>query len=177
MKIYLLDNNELITAAWKQYFSGCKDVKVVTDEFKHFMDKHKVACVVSPGNSKGIMLGGYDLAITKYFGNELTNKIQNHIAKTYPGGLQPVASAFITDISNSSIKLIHCPTMLKPSVIYNAKIVNDCMYNVLKVADDHKIASIVIPAFGGMTGKVNPNDLAREMFDAYNLFMKNKKEA
>ncbi|MBQ0045668.1 MAG: macro domain-containing protein [Mycoplasma sp.] len=172
MKIYLLDNNELITTAWKQYFYDCKDVEIVTDEFKHFMDNHKVDCVVSPGNSKGIMLGGYDLAITKYFGDKLTNKVQTYIAKTYKGGYQPVGSAFITDIPGSKIKLIHCPTMLKPAVIYNAKIVNDCMYNVLKVAKDNKVKAIVIPAFGGMTGKVNPNDLAREMFGAYNLFIK-----
>ncbi len=177
MKIYLLDNNELISAAWNEYFHDCKNVEIVTDDFKHFMDNHKVDCVVSPGNSKGIMLGGYDLAITKYFGEELTKKIQTYISKTYPGGFQPVATAFITDIPGSGIKLIHCPTMLKPSVIYNAKIVNDCMYNVLQVAWENKVQAIVIPAFGGKTGKVNPNELAKEMFDAYNLFMKNKKEA
>lgn len=172
MKIYLLDNNQLITQAWQQYFNGEPDVQIVEAEFKKFMDTHKVDCVVSPGNSKGIMLGGYDLAITKYFGQDLTKHVQSYITKTYKGGFQPVSSAFITNIPGSKIKLIHCPTMLAPSVIYNEKIVGDCMYNVLKVAKENKVQAIVIPAFGGKTGSVNPNTLAKEMYDAYKLIFR-----
>lgn len=173
MKIYLLDNNPLVTAAWAQYFGSESDFVVATDDFAHFMDNNKVECVVSPGNSKGIMRGGYDYAISDYFGWELTDKVQTYINKHYKGCQKP-GTAFIIDIPNSKIKLIHCPTMIRPSMIRNPKIVKDCMIATLQVARKSKIKSIVIPAFGGFTGKVNPNDLAKLMYEGYQQI---KKEA
>ena len=173
MKIYLLDNNPLVTAAWAQYFGSEPEFSVMTDDFKHFMDNNKVECVVSPGNSKGIMRGGYDFAISEYFGWELTDRVQEHIVKHYKG-LQKPGTAFIIAIPNSKIKLIHCPTMVKPSVIKNPKVVKDCTIATLQLAKKHKINSIVIPAFGGFTGKVNPNDLAKLMYEGYQQI---KKEA
>ena len=173
MKIYLLDNNPIITTAWSQYFQNEKDIIIVNGDFKNFMGKNKVECVVSPGNSKGIMMGGYDAAITDYFGLQLTKNVQAHIHKHFKG-LQPVGTAFIINIPNSKIKLIHSPTMVSPSIITNTKVVKDCMYAVLRVAYENKINSIVIPAFGGSTGRVGPYDLAKLMFEAYKEI---KKEA
>lgn len=166
MKIYLLDNNPIITTAWTQYFQNEKDVVVINSDFNTFMDKYEVDCVVSPANSKGIMLGGYDAAITDYFGLDLTKNVQTYIQKHYKG-LQPVGTAFIIDIPKSKTKLIHCPTMVSPSIITNTKVVKDCMYATLKTALDNKIQSIVIPAFGGSTGRVGPYDIAKLMFEAY----------
>lgn len=171
MKIYLLDINPTIIQAWQQFFNGCKDVIIVHDDFRKFMDKNKVECIVSPGNSKGVMNGGYDYAISDYFGWELTERVQKHIIKKY-SGLQPVGSAFIIDIPNSKIKLIHCPTMVKPMIIYQTKLIEDCMYSTLKVAYDNNIKSIVIPAFGGATGQVNPNEIAKLMYQTYQRFKK-----
>ncbi|XQP55520.1 MAG: macro domain-containing protein [Mycoplasmoidaceae bacterium] len=173
MTIYLLDKEPVVTTAWQQYFQNEKDVKIITGDFKSFMDKYKVDCVVSPGNSKGIMNGGYDYAISDYFGWELTKKVQAYIVKNYKG-IQQVGSAFIIDIPGSKIKLIHSPTMISPSIIKNTKVVKDCMYSTLKVAMDNKIKSIVIPAFGGATGRVAPYELAKLMYEAYNQI---KKEA
>lgn len=171
MKIYLLDNNPLVTAAWAQYFGSEPEFSVMTDDFKHFMDTNKVECVVSPGNSKGIMRGGYDFAISEYFGWELTERVQEHIVKHHKG-MQKPGTAFIIDIPNSKIKLIHCPTMVKPSVIQNPKVVKDCMIATLQIAKKNKIKSIVIPAFGGFTGKVNPNDIAKLMYEGYQQIKK-----
>lgn len=171
MKIYLLDNNPIITTTWSQYFTGCKDVIVINKDFDSFMKSTKVDCIVSPGNSHGIMLGGYDLAITKYFGLELTKKVQAYIKKNYHG-LQPIGTAFIIDIPNSKIKLIHSPTMERPIVINDPKVVKDCMIATLQIAQQNKIKSIVIPAFGGATGKVNPNDIAKLMYDGYEQIKK-----
>ncbi|MCQ2956790.1 MAG: macro domain-containing protein [Mycoplasmoidaceae bacterium] len=112
------------------------------------MQKYKVECIVSPGNSKGIMMGGYDLAITDYFGLELTQNVQAYINKKHKG-CQPVGTAFIIDIPKTKMQLIHCPTMKEPSVIKNPKVVKDCMIAVLQEANRNKINSIVIPAFGG----------------------------
>ena len=45
------------------------------------METYDVECVVSPANSYGFMDGGYDLAITNYFGEALMEKVQRLIIK------------------------------------------------------------------------------------------------
>lgn len=46
------------------------------------------------------------------------------------------------------------------------------MYNTLMCAFNNNITSIVIHAFGGATGGVDPKVIAREMRLAYNDFIK-----
>ena len=78
MKVYLLDINKDIVNAFKKEFASTEEVEVVLDDFAHFMDTHKdIECIVSPANSFGIMNGGYDLAITNYFGEALQKRVQN----------------------------------------------------------------------------------------------------
>lgn len=170
MKIYLLDISRKITTAWQQYFANILDITIVTSDFELFMNNNNVECVVSPGNSKGVMSGGYDLAITLYYGPEITINVQKYIKQHYYG-LQPVGSAFIIDIPNSNQKLIHCPTMVGPSLISDLSIIDKCMYNVLTVAKKNNINSIVIPAFGGATGGVSSGDVAKHMFNGYKKFL------
>ena len=43
-------------------------VEVVHADFDSFMANYQVDCVVSPGNSHGVMAGGYDRALSEYFG-------------------------------------------------------------------------------------------------------------
>lgn len=171
MKIYLLDINPVITTAWDQYFHGVKDVEIVTADFASFMKQKEVECIVSPGNSHGIMTGGYDLAIADYFGASLTQKVQDYILKHFKGK-QQVATTFIIDIPKTKMKVIHCPTMEEPSIIKDVKVVKDCMYATLIEAKKNNVKSIVIPAFGGLTGAVAPYDLAKQMYDAYLLYGK-----
>lgn len=75
MKIFLLDNNPLITHSWQKYFQMEQNITIINDDFGHFMDTHSVECIVSPGNSHGIMDGGYDAAISNYFGWDLMYKV------------------------------------------------------------------------------------------------------
>ena len=79
LKVFLLNSNNDMTREWNKYFSSYADVEVVRDEFDRFMETHNVDCVVSPANSYGLMDGGYDLAITNYFGEELMKKAQQYI--------------------------------------------------------------------------------------------------
>lgn len=165
MKIYLLDINPLMVDEWSKLFK--KDVNVVCDDFKHFMDHHhNIDCIVSPANSQGIMNGGYDLAISLYFGWQLTKNVQKYI-KDNCHGYQDVATSLMFDIPNSNIKLIHTPTMLYPSRIDDVTIIYKCMYNTLKLAIAKNIKAIVIPAFGGLTGQLDPSIIAQQMYKAY----------
>lgn len=122
MYIYLLDNNPDMVAEWKRAFKNVSDVKVVCDDFANFMDENNVECVVSPANSYGFMDGGYDLAITQYFGDELMEKVQRLILKKFYGE-QPVGSSLICRIPLTDKYLIHTPTMRVPSVIKDPMVV------------------------------------------------------
>ena len=105
MKVYLLDRNKRISDIWKIYFRDEQDVEVVCCGFKKFMENYNVECIVSPANSYGIMDGGYDLAITEYFGEELMKKVQKYIIRNYYGE-QPVGTSFIIETGVKNIKLI-----------------------------------------------------------------------
>ncbi len=166
MKIYLLDISVAMTHWWKTYFKDCHNVEVVCDEFSRFMNSHDdVQCIVSPANSYGLMDGGYDLAITKYFGEGLQKKVQKYIIENLYGE-QPVGTSIILNI-NDKQKLIHTPSMRIPSYIKDPMVVYHCMRTCLMTAIDNNIESIVIPAFGGACGGLDFSIIANMMYHAY----------
>ena len=166
MKIYLLDRNLEIVNAWNKYFKDIFNIEIIHNDFKEFMDTHNVDCVVSPANSYGLMDGGYDRAISEYFGWDLMEKVQQYILENYRGE-QLVGTSFIISTGLNNIKLIHTPTMRIPSVIKDPEIVYNCMRSCLLTAIENKINQIVIPAFGGSCGKVNPYMISEKMYLAY----------
>lgn len=170
MKVYLLDKNKIITDMWRAYFRDEKDVEVVCDEFENFMESHNVECIVSPVNSYGLMDGGYDLAITEYFGEELMKKVQKYIIENYYGE-QPVGTSFIMKTDAKNIQMIHTPTMRIPSKIKEPMVVYQAMRTTLMTALENNIKSIVIPAFGGCCGFMNPQVLCEFMYEGYRQIM------
>ena len=166
MKIYLLDRNPQMIESWKEYFGDIPNAIIVCDDFAHFMDNNKVDCVVSPANSYGLMDGGYDLAITKWFGDSLQKKVQQYILDNFYGE-QPVGTSIIVDSNKDGIKLIHTPTMRSPSKIRDTLVIYQCMRTCLIRAMESGIKSIVIPAFGGAVGQVEYNVIAKMMYKAY----------
>lgn len=174
MKIYLLDINPTMTQAWKKYFSNIEDVEIINDDFAYFMDTHSdIEAVVSPANAYGLMDGGYDKAITDYFGKEAQYKTQDKINKEWYGE-QPIETSISINTdkkvpnSQKMIRLIHTPTMRSPEVIIDARIVYQCMRTTLIEAEKQEVRSIVIPAFGGLCGQISLNTIAYYMYCAYN---------
>lgn len=170
MHLNLLDNKTVITNTWSLYFQNEPNVEVVCDDFGHFMDTRDVDCVVSPANSYGLMDGGYDLAISRWFGNNLMEKAKSYILDHFKGE-QPIGSSFIIDTEKNGIKLIHTPTMRVPSVIKDPMVIYTCMRTCLMTAWDNNIQNIVIPAFGGGCGCVPPQTICRMMYEAYTQVM------
>jgi len=166
LKIYLLDRKQSQVDFWELYFSDIKNVECVCDDFAHFMDTHDVECVVSPANSYGLMDGGYDAAITAYFGDALIPHVQEYI-RTHFFCEQPVGTSFLIDIPGSAKKLIHTPTMRVPSVIREPLVVYQCTRTTLISAMQNDIKSLVIPAFGGSCGNVPPQKIALLMRGAF----------
>ena len=171
MFIYLLDNNPSMVAEWKRAFKGVSDVRVICEDFATFMDENNVECVVSPANSYGFMDGGFDLAITEYFGDELMEKVQRLILKNYYGE-QPVGTSLICRIPQTDKYLIHTPTMRVPSIIKDPMVVYHCMRSTMIKALNNGIGTIVIPAFGGKCGQLDYGVIADLMREAYNQITK-----
>ena len=180
MNIYLLDRNPEMTNAWIKYFKYT-GVNIVTQDFGDFIKEHQdMEAIVSPANSFGLMDGGYDKAIIDYYGPQLMEHVQYAILDKWCGE-QPVGTSMSVPISNRFyIKnyngepeqfnpiLIHTPTMRTPEVIEDPRIIYQCMRTCLIEAINQEVESIVIPAFGGCTGKVDPDIIARMMFLAFN---------
>lgn len=175
MEVYLLCDNRDMTDLWEMYFDGIKDVHIVYDDFNSFMENHKIECVVSPANSFGLMDGGYDAAITGWFGDELQKNVQEYIMDNFLGE-QPVGSSFIIEIPQNGTKLIHTPTMRIPEKIIDSSVIYHCMRSCLITALKNNVKSIVIPAFGVGTGGVCLGDAAKLMWMAYMQIMCGNKE-
>lgn len=170
MKIVLLDINKEMTDAWHEYFDGT-DVEIVNDTFENYVTTHTVQCIVSPANAYGLMDGGYDLAISKYYASvyniDIGGEVRSEIMEEFYGE-QPVSSAWAVAFSEAPW-LIHCPTMRTPRRIKDPEVVYHCMRNTL-IEAKHWFCEdevIVIPAFGGATGGVPCADVARLMWKAY----------
>jgi O-acetyl-ADP-ribose deacetylase (regulator of RNase III) len=177
MKIYLLDINPHMTKAWEPYFKDIDDVEIVNTDFNNFMYEHaNIEAIVSPANAFGLMDGGYDGAITYYFGRELMKDVQEKIITEWygeqPVGTSisiPIKNRIISDGNNGSknVLLIHTPTMRTPEKIIDYKIIYQCMRTTLIEAIKQNVNSIVIPAFGGCSGGVDFPTIAKMMYLAY----------
>lgn len=179
MKIYLLDINKDMIDAWRKYFDTFREkdnIEIVHNYFENFMNEHpNIEAIVSPANSFGIMDGGYDKAITDYFGLQLMKDVQEKIIDDWHGE-QPIGTSMSVAIKNRYVPkdlnyklaiLIHTPTMRTPERITDSRIVYQCMRTTLIEAIKQEVNSIVIPAFGGLTGKVPCDIVAKMMFLAY----------
>ena len=165
MKIYLIERDYQKFQYLKECFIE-EDVVLVNDSFQSFMAKNKVQCVVSPANAFGLMDGGYDLAITEWYGNQLQDRVQEHIIKNFFGE-QPVGTSFIIETNKDNQYLIHTPTMQTPQLIKDPRVIYQCMRSTLIEARKNNIESILIPMFGGSCGGVKPQIVAKMMWAAY----------
>jgi O-acetyl-ADP-ribose deacetylase (regulator of RNase III) len=166
MQIILLDRNQKMVDAWERFFNNIENVRLVCSDFGEFMDNNKVQCVVSPANSYGLMDGGYDLAISEWFGWDLQKKVQKFIIDNLYGE-QPIGTSIMVETGKDGIKLIHTPTMRYPDKIRDALVVYQCMRSCLILAIKKDIESIVIPAFGGFYGQLQPDKVDEMMWRAY----------
>ncbi len=165
-KICLLERNVQKCQFLELYFDSAPEVEIICDDFQHFMKMRQVQCVVSPANAFGLMDGGYDLAITEWFGDQLQKRVQQYIIHHFYGE-QPVGTSFLIDAGKDSQSLIHTPTMRTPQRILDPRVIYQCMRTTLMCAAEHSIESIVIPMFGGLTGGVRPQLVAGMMWRAY----------
>ena len=164
-EIYLLDRSASMVVAWQEAFEGAANVIAVRGDFARFMDEHtEVDCVVSPANSFGIMDGGYDRAITNYFGHGLMEAVQRKIVDEWLGE-QPVGTSI--SVEHNGMTLIHTPVMRMPSVVLDPMFVYHCMRTALIEAMHCGVEIMVIPAWGAGCGMLPFDTVADLMAAAY----------
>lgn len=167
MKIYIIEKDKNKFKYLNIYFADLENVILVNENIKKFLKENKhIDCVVSPANSFGIMDGGYDLALTEYYGTQLQDRVQEYIIKNYYGE-QPVGTSFSINTNKDNQILIHTPTMRTPDKITDNTVIYQAMRTTLIEAYKNNVKNIVIPMFGGKTGCCHPQDIARLMRMAY----------
>lgn len=174
MKIYIIAINLEDYIIFKNAFILHKNVKVVNLDLISFMNEYPhVECIVSPANSYGKLTGGYDGAISDYFGWDYQLNVQEYIKKHFYGE-QVVGTSFILDAPMGK-KLIHTPTMIEPEIIIDDRIIYHCMRSTLICALENNVKSIVIPPFGAGTGMVPIIRVVNLMHKAYKQILNNSK--
>ncbi|NET55536.1 MAG: phage tail protein [Symploca sp. SIO2E6] len=174
MKLILVAPNSQLFAAFQQHFSYLPNIEIVNDYFEWLPE---FDCLVSPANSFGMMDGGMDAAIIRFFGHSLMTKVQQYILKEFLGE-QPVGTSFIVETGHPKHPfLAHTPTMRVPMSIAGTDIPYVAMWAMLLAvrrynqSADRTIESIVCPGFGTGIGKVPYPEAARQMALAYDNFL------
>ena len=171
-RLYLLAVRDELADAFRLAFADVENVEIIRDDFEHFMTTHDaVDGIVSPANSYGMMTGGLDRALRDFFGMELQNAVRETILTEYFGE-QTVGTSIAVDIPGfPGKKLIHTPTMRTPSAIIDYQTVYLCMRSALMAAIKAGVEFLMVPAFGGSTGQVPEEIIARNMRSAYDQIM------
>src|SRR5882672_9928531 len=152
---------------------GCDSVTQLEIHLGSFESLPSFDCVATAGNSFGLMDAGMDLAVLKFFGTQIQERIQKQILDDYCGE-QPVGSAFIVETG----RLDHAPTMRIPMNIAGTDHVYLATWATLLAVRRHnrtaerKIETLVCPAFRAGTGGVSGIEVGFQMKVAWEHFKK-----
>ena len=174
MRLILVDPQSGVCAAWRKAFAGLPHVEIVNDYFESLP---AFDCMVSAANSFGLMDGGVDAAIIRYFGKGLMQRVQERILAEFLGE-QPVGTSIIVETGHEHHPFIaHTPTMRRPMNISETDNVYLAMWSMLLAVFNHNagenrpIIIIACPGLGTTTGCMPFDEAARQMALAYQNFL------
>lgn len=172
--LILVDPQPLLCDAFERAFAHLPRVKVVNDYFEMLPE---FDCMVSAANSFGLMDGGVDAAIVRFFGIPLMHQVQQQILTEYLGE-QPVGTSFIIETGDVNHPfLAHTPTMRVPMDIAHTDNVYLAMWAMLRAVHHHNhradrsIRTVACPGLGTLTGRVSFETAARQMALAYRHYL------
>lgn len=173
-KLILVDPAQDMVIAWQAYFQNLPDVEIIKGKFETLPEYD---CMVSAANSFGLMDGGVDLAITRFFGTQLQERVQEHILEEFLGE-QPVGTSIIIETTHEKFPfLAHTPTMRVPMSIAHTDNVYLAMWSMLLAVRKHnkvseqKIETVACPGLGTGYGAMPFNEAARQMALAYKHYL------
>jgi O-acetyl-ADP-ribose deacetylase (regulator of RNase III) len=163
--VNFVDLSEEVVIALSKAFHGVDNVTTACVDFTTLKEYD---CIISPANSFGMMDGGFDGAITRYFGKVVMERVQERILIEYAGE-QPIGTAFTVWTDHIAHPYcIHAPTMRVPADIRGTDNVYRAFKAVLiEASQQDEINSIACSGFGTLTGKVPADVAARQMRLAY----------
>jgi O-acetyl-ADP-ribose deacetylase (regulator of RNase III) len=168
--LILVDPMAQVCQEWETSFQGLPGVSISHGRFEELP---RFDCMVSAANSFGLMDGGVDAALSRFFGPSLQAAVQRRILDEYLGE-QPVGTSMIVDTGNRSHPFVaHTPTMRIPMTIAQTDNVYRAMWAMLIAVERHnqqakrKIEILACPGLGTRTGRVPPKEAARQMAMAY----------
>jgi O-acetyl-ADP-ribose deacetylase (regulator of RNase III) len=174
LKLILVAPNPSLWAAFQEHFSNLPNVEIVNNYFEWLPE---FDCMVSPANSFGLMDGGIDAAIIRFFGQSLMDRVQQRILEEYLGE-QPVGTSFIVETGHPKHPfLAHTPTMRVPMIVAGTDIPYVAMWAMLLAVRRHnqqakqQIHTIACPGLGTGIGRVPYPEAARMMALAYDHFL------
>jgi O-acetyl-ADP-ribose deacetylase (regulator of RNase III) len=174
LKLILVAPDASLAVAFQDSFENFPQVEVVHDYFEWLT---AFDCLVSPANSFGMMDGGMDAAITRFFGLSLERRVQERILDDYLGE-QPIGTSLIVETEHPKHPfLAHTPTMRVPMVIQGTDIPYVAMWAMLLAVRRHnqtakrRIKTIACPGLGTGIGRVPAAEAARQMALAYDHFL------
>ncbi len=174
LRLILVDPKPALCAAFQKYFCDLPNVEVVA---AYFEDLDEFDCMVSAAKSFGLMDGGVDASITRFFGDALMEQVQRRILDEYLGE-QPVGTSLIVETGHPQHPFIaHTPTMRVPMEIAHTDNVYRAMWAMLLAVRQHnrraerRINMVACPGLGTATGRVPFFEAARQMALAYRNFV------
>jgi O-acetyl-ADP-ribose deacetylase (regulator of RNase III) len=170
MQLILVDRGREFCDVLRRQFRAHPEVEIVCGRFE---DLPVFDCVVTAGNSFGLMDAGMDLAVVRYFGNQVMELIQKRILEDYLGE-QPVGTSIIIPTGHPTHKFVaHSPTMRAPMNIRGTDHVYLAMWATLIAVHRHNrsetnsIRSLACPGLGTGTGSMDSIEAALQLRLAY----------
>ena len=133
-KLILVDRGRDFTDVLRWQFREHPEVEIVCGRFE---DLPTYDCVITAGNSFGLMDAGMDLAVVRHFGTHLMSAIQQRILDDYLGE-QPVGTSIIVPTGHLNHPFVaHTPTMRAPMNIRGTDHVYVALWAALTAVHRH----------------------------------------
>jgi O-acetyl-ADP-ribose deacetylase (regulator of RNase III) len=174
LRLILVSPEPLLCAGFREQFRDWPKVEIVNGVFESLPE---FDCLVSPANSFGLMDGGTDGAIIRFFGEVLMQRVQQRILAEYLGE-QPVGASMIVETGHPHHPFVaHTPTMRVPMPIARTDNVYVAMWAMLLAVYQHnqraerRIDVVACPGLGTGIGRMPFPEAARQMALAYRHFL------
>lgn len=169
MNWLFFDQKPVLVDAWKSVGLGARCAS-----FVQVAMETKWKFLVTPGNSFGIMDGGFDQVVCEAFGWKIQDRVQEAIQRWH-GGMCPVGSCVSVPLDEHGHHLIYAPTMEVPQRIQYTLNVFWAMRAAAMRVKVNWIPSqmadtfALCPGLGTSTGRVSPGAAAMQMAAALDL--------
>ena len=173
VRLIIVDRGKEFCDVAQWQFRSHPEVQVVCGRFE---DLPSFDCVVTAGNSFGLMDAGMDLAVVRFFGRHVMERIQKQILEDFLGE-QPVGTCIIVPTDQAAHPFVaHAPTMRVPMNIQSTNHVYLAMWAALTAvhrnnrSTNRQIESLACPGLGTGTGGVDPIEASLQLRLAYEHF-------